>query len=174
MFKQSGVILSLCILLSSVSYAKGHWGKRHGPRDMQQVFSQLNLSSEQEEKIKDLHDQNRKKNEDAREALQEARQAFKQAIDSANISDDELKKHHEKMIEAKVNVMRLRFDGMISTRAILTAEQRRKFQEIMTSQRGRKHRMKKNKGNFRKGPRSDKGPMNGSGSDAMMYDGGEE
>jgi Spy/CpxP family protein refolding chaperone len=61
-----------------------------------------------------------------RDASKSARSTFGAALDQAK-SDGELTELHETMLNARMSLMRLRFQHMLQMRALLTEEQKKKF-----------------------------------------------
>jgi Spy/CpxP family protein refolding chaperone len=86
----------------------------------------LGLTAEQQEKMKSLHETQREEMTKVRDASRSARSIFGTALDQAK-SDGELTGLHETMLNARMSLMRLRFQHMLQMRALLTEEQKKKF-----------------------------------------------
>ena len=116
----------LIILLFVLGSGHGLAGQKH----MKKMFAELNLTEEQQKQVKAVHQEMKLLISEARDNNKVARDAFMNAAKDPNKGDDELRQLHETMVSAKTSMMRLRFDKMIKTRAILNPEQKAKFQEL--------------------------------------------
>lgn len=96
------------------------------------LLQQLNLTTEQQQQIKQIHAQyqeqihRRKKNLTLLEQQLAAMISGTQRVDLVRAKNQELVRLREEIGE-------LRFEGMLATREILTPEQRQKFREIIES-----------------------------------------
>ena len=130
--------LALVLSLSSQAFAQGEGksGKKHEKRHEKMMkgkmkqLEALGLTPEQQEKMKSLHVTQRDEMAKSREAAKAAKKALGEGLDQ-NKSDGELTSLHESMVTTRSDQMRLRFKHMLQMRALLTDEQRKKFQGVM-------------------------------------------
>ncbi len=124
-FKKSLVLVSILLGFSLYSHAslakpgKGHFKK---------MFKELDLTPEQQEKMKELR--KNKPNQKANfKEMKELKKQFKEALGS-DASESELKKLHSQIQEKKAAMAKQGFEQMLKIRAILTPEQRKKFKDM--------------------------------------------
>lgn len=113
---------------------QGKHGKMHGEKrqfKMMKEIKQLGLSEEQKTQMKTLHESHRAQIDVLREATRAAHDEFFKAMQSGDKSDADLASLHEKVVAAKSEEMRMRFQHMLQVRQILTVEQRAKFRGMM-------------------------------------------
>jgi len=94
----------------------------------------LNLSSEQRERIQTLHEQAMKDTQELRQQLREADQELRSLL-SGDASAEELQKQHEQVQTLRHQLDDKRFEAMLAERQVLTKEQRTQMSKLM--QRGR-------------------------------------
>jgi len=122
--------------------------------DMQgrMMMQQLDLTEEQQAKIKAIQEENRTQMQDARKAVQEANQALQEAIESG--TDDQIMAAGKALGEAygKEGVLRAQTQRKIN--AVLTPEQQAKMKELKTQMRDRMQQRMQDRpaGEFRGGP----------------------
>lgn len=98
-------------------------GKKHDG------FRRLGLDKDQQARIKEIRQQSRDEVKTKKASLKEAREKLKTAMKS-NASDQELETLFEQTLTLQQEMSRLRFKKMISVRAVLTPEQREKFNAL--------------------------------------------
>jgi Spy/CpxP family protein refolding chaperone len=104
--------------------------RRHKSGDRRaELRKELHLTPEQVQKIKTIRDEARNASKGQMETAQATAKAFREALTS-NVSDDELRRLHTKMLDARRELMKSRFEGMLKIRQLLTPEQREKFQQL--------------------------------------------
>lgn len=132
-------------------------GKRHHRR--KRWMKELNLTEEQQDKIKEVRKAHRPKMVAAREKKRDARKALTEAVKSG-ASNSDLKSKNEALIDANADYSRTRFGQMLAIRELLTPEQRAKFKGMRGEwKEGRKGR----RGEKRRGKR--RGNDDGEGED---------
>ncbi|MCO4755854.1 MAG: Spy/CpxP family protein refolding chaperone [Bacteriovoracaceae bacterium] len=128
------VLILIMATSYNLAYSKGG-GKGH----MKEVLEELDLSSEQLAKFKEFRQANKKTREERkaqREEMKNARESVKTGFIN-NISDDELLKLHNKVVELKNKRELGKFEKMKAMKNILTESQREKFMELQESKRKR-------------------------------------
>ena len=144
---------------------KGHRGMGAGNPD--KMFSQLNLTEDQEKKIKTIHEGKKEKSKKFRKSMRATRKTFQEMMKDGTKTNEELKGLHEAMISAKTAMMRAKFANMLEIRDTLTPEQRKKFQFIMHEKKKGKKGKRGKRG--KRGRRMNRGKGNGHGGpDGMM------
>lgn len=103
-----------------------HSGMMDGPPPM---FEQLNLTEEQQEQIRTLHEQTMATTESQRQQLQEAHEEMRSLLTS-DASADELRQQHQDMQQLRQTLETQHFEMMLSIREILTPEQRAELAEM--------------------------------------------
>ncbi|MEZ4743867.1 MAG: Spy/CpxP family protein refolding chaperone [Bdellovibrionota bacterium] len=98
---------------------------------MEKVLEQLNLTKDQQTKIKNLYEVEKQKYREAKDKSREVAGAFYKAMSDPATSDENLRELHEAMIAAKADEMRSRLNKMLKVRSVLNIEQKSKFQEYM-------------------------------------------
>lgn len=94
------------------------------------LFQQLNLSHQQKQKIKQIHQQYQAQIIQLRENLQLAQQqlaVMMAGTDSVAV----IRAKHEEIAQFRQQLAALHFESMLATREILTPQQRQKFAEII-------------------------------------------
>ncbi len=128
------IFLSLSIV--SPTFAKK---ERQKYKDkMQKIFQQLNLSEEQQKKLKKIQASRKDKMKSLLQEKKETKKAFKEAMKS-NTLESTLKRHHKKMLQANTNFKKYKFKTLLKKRSLLNDSQKKKFIQL--------HRKKHNKSN---------------------------
>lgn len=107
-------------LFSSEGWAKGGHHK---------IFKELNLSQDQKDQLKEIKKAGKEKVRALRESKKALREKLKQAMNS-NTSDSDLRKIHADLQKAEAEMKNLKFEKILSIRAILNEEQRAKFNKL--------------------------------------------
>ena len=97
------------------------------------VLHQLNLTSNQEEQIKRIHHQYRQQIIKKRSNLTILQQQLSDLMVGTE-PVELIRAKNRQLVDLRQEIGQLRFESMLSTREILTPQQRQKFREIMESQ----------------------------------------
>ncbi len=100
-----------------------------GHRGMGKIMKQLDLSKEQKQQLQSLKENHKS----SMQSLRDKKKALKNKLETAfssQASDGELKAIHQELLNAKNEIGSKRFDKVLAIRAILTPEQRQKFDSI--------------------------------------------
>lgn len=97
------------------------------------LLNQLNLTSEQREKIKRIHHQYKQQIRKKRNSLNVLQRQLSDLMVSTEPAELVRAKNRQ-LVSLKEEIGVLRFESMLATREILTPSQRQKFKEIMESQ----------------------------------------
>ncbi|MCO5144206.1 MAG: Spy/CpxP family protein refolding chaperone [Oligoflexia bacterium] len=103
--------------------------KRGGKWDRGKMMSELNLTSEQKDKMKEIRSKNKDAIKAQREEMKSAREALEEAM-KGNASDGDIRSKFEKVQAVQQKLAKDRFENVLAIRAILTPEQRAKFRDI--------------------------------------------
>ena len=107
------------------------------------MMKDLNLTEDQKAAIKDLHETNSKKMEEARKAVGEARKALMEAASSEDVTEAAVKELSSQLADA-ISVMALnRAEMQKEVKALLTPEQQDKFEKKMGAMQERMGKMRK-------------------------------
>lgn len=98
----------------------GHHGK------LKEMKAELNLTPEQETKMKEINKGRREQMEPKRKALRDAREALEKSLKSAD-STDVVKQKFAELQKVQAEVAVARFENVLAARDVLTPEQRTKF-----------------------------------------------
>ena len=111
---------------SSESSQQGHRGKGrgHGKGQGRGLMKDLNLSAEQRQKIKEIREASRSKNQSLKESMKTQREALRNALKDSASSNSQLKSLFEAVQSTHKSLATSRFEGMLAVREVLTAEQR--------------------------------------------------
>ncbi len=127
------LVISMMVAFPMNSFAKGGGGKH-----IKKVLEQLNLTADQQTKIKSIHEGDKQAHKQSKDQMRKNKEEFKRAMSDATVSELKLKELHESMISAKVAKMRSKFEKSLKVRAILSPEQQVKFRELMKEHKGKK------------------------------------
>jgi protein CpxP len=133
--KRSLLLLTPLVLLLGLSFAQARPGK-HREGKMGGMMRELNLTSEQKDKIK----AEREKSKDAIKALREKTKASREKIREAfkaNASAETLRAAKTEMQAAHKAMVDARFEQVLAIREILTPDQRSKFNDWHEKRHGK-------------------------------------
>ncbi|MBK1987446.1 Spy/CpxP family protein refolding chaperone [Sphaerospermopsis aphanizomenoides BCCUSP55] len=97
----------------------------------------INLSSEQKERIKKLHEQAKKDTESLRSQLMAADQKMR-SLFASDASPEQLRKQHQTIQGLRQKLDNKRFEVMLAERQVLTAQQRSQLGKLQQQRQGRK------------------------------------
>lgn len=132
------LMLVICLLMTTSLFAEaseGKWKKRR-----EEFEKALNLSPEQIEKLKANKKENREELKTLKTQFKESKNAFKEAMQNPQVSQDELKSKFEAYVSSRDKFQRKRFELMLQKRSILTPEQIAKFKEMKKDFKGKKRK----------------------------------
>ena len=109
-------------------------GGQEGPGNM---FKELNLTEEQEQKLKELREAGRDGSKASREEMKAAHEKMRELLEG-DANESQLRAQHKKLQALKMKMDDERFENMLATRAILTPEQRKKMAEQMKERHGKR------------------------------------
>ncbi|HEY9828382.1 MAG TPA: Spy/CpxP family protein refolding chaperone [Stenomitos sp.] len=99
-------------------------------------MQQLNLTTDQQNRIQTIQDQDRANSEGVRQQAKTASERMRSLL-SSNASDSELRQQHQQMQGLFQQLSNQRFDTMLKIRQVLTPEQRAKMAQFKMMHRGR-------------------------------------
>jgi len=94
----------------------------------------LNLTAEQKQRIKTIHEQAKPEIEGMRQQLMEADKQMRSLLES-NTSTEELRKQHQKIQSLRQQLDNKHFEMMLTEREVLTPQQRNQLNQLMQQQR---------------------------------------
>jgi periplasmic protein CpxP/Spy len=120
---------------------KGRWGHRGGD-----MFKELNLTADQQAKIKAIRDQEKSASADRRTQMKAAFDQMR-SLSAGNATDDQLRAQHQQVRQLRQQAEDRRFETMLKIRAVLTPEQRTKMAELMQKHHKGGHRGSRDRAN---------------------------
>lgn len=145
MLLRHGSLLALLMvsLGSSVALAQtdsrpqpGSGSQNRMERGKQRWMSELNLTSEQRQKIEAIYNQNKAQIQQQRQALRQGMQELGDMM-VGTATSDQIRVKQRQVAALQAQVMQAQSEQILAIRDVLTTEQRRKFAELM---RGRRRR----------------------------------
>lgn len=106
-------------------------------RKMKRMVEELNLTEEQQKKIKAIQENQKDDFIAKKKAAHQARRALKDAM-QGDATDDDLRKLYDASQKAKADFSKTRFEQVLSIRAVLTPEQKKKFKGFRRHRKGEK------------------------------------
>lgn len=113
-------IMAIFLASSPILMAKG------GGHKWKKMKSELNLTAEQETKIKGIHQAAKENRKASKEKMKQAKKTFEELLKS-NASEPEIQAAFMKLQELKNEKAKTRFTSMMAIRQVLTPEQRANF-----------------------------------------------
>jgi periplasmic protein CpxP/Spy len=113
---------------------KGRWGNKGG-----EMFKELNLTPDQQAKIKAIREQEKTASMDRRNQMRAAFDRMR-SLSAGNATDDQLRAQHQQVQQLRQQAADRRFETMLKIRAVLTPEQRTKMAELMQKHHKGGHR----------------------------------
>lgn len=132
------LVFLMSLMMTGFAFAKK--GKMGG--GFKQILKQLDLTKEQQEKLKALKDDDGEDWKKTRAEMKENRDKMKEAFKSSS-SEADVRKLHESIKATRIQKMDRRFDKMMKIRSVLTPEQRVKFIELQDKQFAKRRPKKK-------------------------------
>ena len=129
----AGLIAVLSLTFAFPAEAgRGEWKKNH-----EKMMSELNLTAEQQTKMKALKESSKAGLKDKKKAMRAAREDLGNAL-KGTASDADVRKKFEALSKLQDEFAKARFEHVLAVRAILTPEQRAKFHEMKGKIEGRR------------------------------------
>jgi len=111
-------------------------GRRNG-QGKGQWLQQLNLTPEQQQRIRAIREDAKANNEGLRQQMQQAREQMR-SLSASNASDNELRQHHQQVQALQQQMSNQRFETLLKIRAELTPEQRAQMAQLMEQRKGQR------------------------------------
>lgn len=131
---QTSSIISSGKIAQASSDAPGFRKGRRGKRGMKKIFQELNLTTEQQERIKAIRQESKENNSSLRQEMRQAKEEMGKLM-ASDTNDSELRQQHEKIQSLKKELGNKRFETMLKIRQELTPEQRTKMAELKQQRR---------------------------------------
>lgn len=147
-----GVFLVAGLAMPAMAFQGGPDGCKgsHSERHMQRFSQQLNLSDEQQQKIRAIHDKDRESFQKIGQQMRDNRKTLFQLDTTAKDYDAKVKKLARQQGELVERMIVLHSHERADVNAVLTAEQREQAKKLMQQRRDRmKDRMRDGKGGNR-------------------------
>lgn len=140
-------IMVVFAMVSSTSFAddkKGSSDTKFDPakkydqikeRKMKRMIEELNLTEDQQKKIKAIQDGQKDAFVAKKKVVREKRKALKKAMQE-DTTDAELRKLNDAAENARLEFSKLRFELVLAIRAVLTPEQKKKFKGFGRHKKG--------------------------------------
>ncbi|HEY9764930.1 MAG TPA: periplasmic heavy metal sensor [Chroococcales cyanobacterium] len=114
-----------------------------GMKSTGQYWQKFDLSKEQQAKVESIEKSYREKLKNARAQVVARMKEWMDLYQNAKVDDATLRKAHEKVEEARREMMKVHVDYEIAVRDVLTPAQRAKYAEEKTSRVDRSKHMKR-------------------------------
>ena len=111
--------------------AKEAWRKPRG----EGIFKELNLSPEQQQKLKDNRNAHKEKMKQIISALKEQHKKLTAEMAKAQVTRQSLEPIAQEIKSLQAQLVDLRIENMLALKAILTPEQYQKFNELVSKRR---------------------------------------
>lgn len=143
--RAGAVVLSLMYCLS-ISASAGHdgfhedekWEEKHEEK-MREIHKQLGLTPDQEKQLEEHRKAHREQAKALRAQLKEKREALRLELEKPQLDMDRISAVHAEMKQIHDKLADHRLQGILEVRRIVSAEQFKKFHELMKERRhGRK------------------------------------
>lgn len=129
----TNLILVALLMLSSIAMVDAQPRNGRPPKGNfrpQQILRELNLSREQIQQIKRIHEDRREQMQGAQRRLREANRNLDQAIYADSVNETEIESRMKEVVQAQEQVIKIRNMTELAVRKILTAEQLSRFREL--------------------------------------------
>ncbi len=114
-----------------------HGRRRGGYGGMQKLLEQIDLTTEQSQKIDAIQEQFRSDNETLFQEMRTNHQEMRSLL-ASDASDQQLRQQHQKIQDLRQQLGTNRFETMLQIREILTPQQRTQMAELMEQYKGRR------------------------------------
>ena len=126
--------------VTSNQIAQNHFSgdKRRGKGErMEKLLQQLDLTSEQSQKIQAIREESQTEKEALYQEMKTNHEQMR-SLFSSNADSEQLRQQHQKNQDLYQQIGNNRFEMMLQVREVLTLEQRNQISELMTQHRGRR------------------------------------
>jgi Spy/CpxP family protein refolding chaperone len=123
-------------LLCSKGYAEESWGewqhkgKRHQEMDFSKIGKDLNLSPEQENKLKENREAHRGQMKSLYTQIKAKREEIRTELEKEQFDENKIRQIHTELKGLRSQAEDMRLNAILEVRKILTAEQFAKFSEL--------------------------------------------
>jgi Spy/CpxP family protein refolding chaperone len=106
----------------------GFGGSEHGDhhQKIKAIFAQLNLTADQKQQLKQIHQQTRTSMSSLVKQHHDARKQFMAAL-ASTASDNDLRTMQQQLVQQREAIASARLEGLLQVRQVLTPEQRQQF-----------------------------------------------
>lgn len=140
------LLLTAAPLLFIANNAQAYRGEHKGP-GIEKLVKELNLSDDQKQKLQAVRSKKQEKVKGIRKQMREKRESFRDSM-LKNESESTLRTKHNEIQTIRRTLADLKFDTMMETMKILTAEQKKKFIEMRGKMRKGRKGMRHRGGDF--------------------------
>jgi Spy/CpxP family protein refolding chaperone len=109
------------------------WSKRGSPNHLQ-LMQELNLTQDQQQKLKAIYSQYNNQISQRKQALRQATKEFKSLM-ASNASADQVRTKHREVQGLRQQLEAVSFESMLAMREVLTPAQRSQFAQRMEQRR---------------------------------------
>jgi Spy/CpxP family protein refolding chaperone len=127
------LILIAVLMLLSLTSARAQRLDERPPKENfrpQQILRELNLSKEQMQQIRRIHEEKREQMETAQMRLRDANRSLDRAIYADAVNESEIETRMKELVEAQGEVIKIRNMTELAVRKVLTQEQLARFREV--------------------------------------------
>ncbi len=109
-------------------------GENRGARGQLKLMEQLNLTSDQKQKLQSIHSQYKDRISQRKQVVRQASQELKNLM-TGNASTDEIRAKHKQVQNLRQQLEEVSFESMLAMRDVLTPDQRNQFAQLMEQRR---------------------------------------
>ena len=109
------------------------------------LMDQLNLNSDQKQKLKVIRDQYKDKISQNKQAVRQANKELRDLM-ASDASVAQIRAKHDQVQGVRQNLEKVTFESMLETREVLTPEQRIQFAKLMESRQNARNQPNKSAG----------------------------
>jgi Spy/CpxP family protein refolding chaperone len=108
----------------------------------EKALKQLNLTADQQKKLKEIRDSSKGEVQGLRDSLKSLRKDLKDKMASSTATEDDIKKSFSSVQSKQIEIRQKVFDRMLQVRALLTPEQRKEMAQLVEKrfEKMREHR----------------------------------
>ena len=145
--------VAIVILAVNTVYALGGDDSKSGDKkDRGGIFKELNLTEEQQQKMKQNRADQRQQTEDLFKSVKEERARLQQALQDPSVTKNKVEPIVAKIKSLEGEIVDNRVSGIFKVKEILTPEQYAKFNEIMEKHKETQQGRKEGRGKEARGP----------------------